>query len=213
MSLESNLQKRVARILRSLDECAAEGPRLMDDATRLWRRLLKMQAIVPANTDPAALELACYALQLPFCGDKAAKNKSPLRTRLRDRSVLAIQLLPKFFDEAHPDQSLLDRTIALLEQMPDREPKSLDARLLADAVNLEDFGVSGMILQTIQLSRTGDGLAQLIDGAEKRELYGYWDARLRDGFHFESARKIAEQRLEHARAATKLLMQEWNSEL
>ncbi len=213
MSLEIELQKRAARMLRSLDECATEGPRLLDDAARLWRRLQKMQAIVPTNSDPAALELACYALQLPFCGDKAVRNKSPLRTRLRDRSVLAIQLLPRLVGESVPDQALLDRTINLLEQMPDREPKSLDARLLADAVNLEDFGVSGMILQTIQLTRSGDGLVQLIDGAEKRELYGYWDARLRDGFHFESARRIAAERLENARAVTKLLMQEWNSEL
>ena len=212
MSLEIGLQKRLARTLRSLEECAADGPRLLDDAARLWRRLQKMQAIVPANTDPAALELSCYALQLPFCGDKLAKNKAPLRTRLRDRGVMAIQLLPRLFEEPGADLALLDRTVALLEQMPDRDPKSLDARLLADAINLEDFGVSGLILQTIQLCRTGDGLAQLIDGAEKRELYGYWDARLRDGFHFESARKMAAERLENARAATKLLMQEWNSE-
>ncbi len=74
------------------------------------------------------------------------------------------------FDDPAVDESLLDRTLALLEQMPDREPKLPDARLLADALNLEDFGVSGLILQTIQLCRQGDGLAQLIDGAGKTRV-------------------------------------------
>lgn len=214
MSLDAGLIKRLGRILRALDERATEGPRLLDDAARLWRRLQKMLAmnLVPTTADQAALELACYALQLPFAGEKSSRSKPPVRTRLRDRAALAIELLPRVFDDPAADQSLLQRTVALLEQMPDRDPKLPDARLLADALNLEDFGVMGIILQSIQLCRQGDGLAQLIDGAEKRELYGYWDARLRDGFHFESTRRIAQQRLENARAVTKLLMQEWMSE-
>jgi hypothetical protein len=214
MPLDAGLVKRLGRILRSLDERSQEGPRLVDDAARLWRRLQKMLSmnLVPTTADLAALELSCYALQLPFAGDKAVRGKSQVKTRLRDRATLSIELLPKLFDDASADESLLDRTLTLLEQMPDREPKLPDARLLADAINLEDFGVTGIILQTIQLCRQGDGLAQLIDGAEKRELYGYWDARLRDGFHFEYTRRIAHQRLENARAATKLLAEEWMSE-
>jgi len=51
-----------------------------------------------------------------------------------------------------------------------------DAKLLADAVNLDDYGVIGFSLQAIQLARQGDGIAQLIDGLEKREQYGYWEA-------------------------------------
>ncbi len=206
--------KRLARTLRWIDERGAEGPRLLDDAARLWRRLQKMLAmnLVPASADVLALELSCYALQLPFAGDKATRNKAPVRTRLKDRAVIAIEQLPKLFEEPAADDELLTRTLTLLEQMPEREPKLPDARLLADALNLEDFGVSGLIVQTIQLCRQGDGLAQLIDGAEKRELYGYWDARLKDGFHFESTRRIAQERLENARAAIKLLAAEWMAE-
>jgi hypothetical protein len=115
------------------------------------------------------------------------------------------------FEEAIAE-SLLDRTTRLLEELPEKSPKLTDARLLADAVNLEDFGVSGLIVQTIQLCRQGDGLAQLIEGTEKRELYGYWEARLKDGFHFEPARRLAHKRLENARAAAKLLNEEWLQE-
>jgi hypothetical protein len=131
---------------------------------------------------------------------------------LKDRAMLAIELLPAHFDSQIADDQLLARTIALLEQMPERTPKLPEARLLADALNLDDFGVSGLIVQTFQLARQGDGLSQLLDGAEKRELYGYWDARLKDGFHFEPARRIAQARLENARLAIKLLASECSAE-
>jgi hypothetical protein len=214
MSLDATLTRRIVRALSVLDERGTTGPRLVDDAVRLWRRVKKLLSmeLVPSSADAEALELACYALQLPFAYDKSHRGQQPVRTRLKDRAVIAVESLPRVFNEPSQqpaaDESLLERTIALLEQIPERLPKSTDARLLADAINLEDFGVSGLVVQTIQLCRQGDGLAQLIDGAEKRELYGYWDARLKDGFHFEQTRRIAQARLEHARAATKLLSQE-----
>ena len=83
-----------------------------------------------------------------------------------------------------------------------------EAKVLADAVNLDDFGITGLIIQAVQLSRQGDGLMQVADGAEKREQYGYWDARLKDGFHFEPVRQMARRRLENTRAAAKLLAME-----
>jgi hypothetical protein len=83
-----------------------------------------------------------------------------------------------------------------------------DAKLLADALNLEDFGVIGLMMQMTHLARQGDGVLQLSDGAEKREQYGYWDARLKDGFHFEPVRQIARRRLEHARRVATMLADE-----
>ena len=77
--------------------------------------------------------------------------------------------------------------------------------LLADALNLEDFGVAGLLVQAIQIARQGGGIMQIADGCEKREQYGYWDARLKDGFHFEPTRQIARKRLEHARKVAALL--------
>ena len=75
-------------------------------------------------------------------------------------------------------------------------------------MNLEDFGVTGLLLQAIQLCRAGCGVAEIVDGQEKREQYGYWEVRLKDGFHFEPVRRLARQRLEHSRRVTALLLQE-----
>jgi len=92
--------------------------------------------------------------------------------------------------------------------MPHRSPMLDEARILADAFNLEDFGVTGLVNQIIQLSVQGEGLLQFADGCRKRDAYGYWEARLRDGFHFDSAKQIARQRLDHSRQVFGLLSKE-----
>jgi hypothetical protein len=214
MPLDATLTKRMVRALSVLDERGTTGPRLVDDSARLWRRVKKLLSmeLVPSQIDRDSLELACYALQLPFAYDKSHRNQQTLRTRLKDRATLAVEALPDIFVLTSSDNSLLERTMALLAQMPQRTPKISEAKILADAVNLDDFGVCGLIVQTIQLARQGEGMQQLIDGSEKRELYGYWDARLKDGFHFEQTRRIAQSRLENARAVTKMLTQEWMQE-
>jgi hypothetical protein len=83
-----------------------------------------------------------------------------------------------------------------------------EARLLADAVNLDDFGISGLIMQAMQLSRLNAGVEQVADGFQKRRDYGYWEARLKDGFHFEPVRKLARERLKRATHMVDLLLAE-----
>jgi hypothetical protein len=82
------------------------------------------------------------------------------------------------------------------------------ARLLADAVNLDDFGVIGVTQQAAQHARHGEGVNKLAYWLDRQEQYGYWDARLKEGFHFEPVRHIARQRLENARKVTAMLRAE-----
>ena len=96
----------------------------------------------------------------------------------------------------------------ILHEMPHRSPMLDEAKLLADAVNLEDFGVIGVVAQTVQLGRAGEGVTQLAQNCDKREQYGYWDARLKDGFHFEAVRQIALRRLNTTRQLCALLAEE-----
>src|SRR5206468_991965 len=100
------------------------------------------------------------------------------------------------------------RATRVLHEMPHRSPILDEAKLLADAVNLDDFGVTGLTQQIVQLARQGEGVVQLADGLDKREQYHYWEARLKDGFHFEPVRHIARRRLESARQVARLLMEE-----
>jgi len=207
--VDGKLRQRLTRLLGGVDEHGTSGPRLIDDAGRLWRRaqrLLAMNLIGPdVNRD--AMELACYALQLPMRERKLLPTGKLGRTSLKDRSDLAAEMLVSQVGDEASDE-LLDQTTRILQELPQRSPVLDEAKLLADAVNLEDFGATGLFAQAIQIGRAGDGVKQIAEGCEKREQYGYWDARLRDGFHFPPIREIARKRLEAARAACKLLTDE-----
>lgn len=212
MPVEKKLFAVLERALRVVDDAPVSGPRLVDDAGRLWgrcRRLLGMGLVDPAGAQPDALELACYAVHLPLRGSaKGATARGKLgRTSLKDRVEQAAELLVGLASD-HADEALLDRTTRVLHEVAHRKPAMDEARVLADAINLEDFSVAGLFVQTIELTRNGDGLLQLVDGIDKREQYGYWDARLKDGFHFEPVRKLARARLEHVRKVAAMLASE-----
>ena len=209
MALSPKLQQRLATVLGTVDEHHTRGPRLLDDAARLWRRVQRFLALklIANDTDTDGLELACFALQLPMRDVKALPIGRLGRVNLRDRAEQAAELLVGTLGD-EVEEELLDRTTRLLQEMSQRAPILDEARLLADAVNLDDFGVTGLILQIIQLSRQGHGVAQVREGCIKREQYGYWEARLKDGFHFPAVRQMAERRLTSARQACRWLGEE-----
>jgi hypothetical protein len=213
MPLDAKLRRRLQQTLGVVDDHDTKGPRLLDDAARLWNRCQRFLAMNLAGAEPDldALELACYALQLPVRQAKPPATGKFGRTNLKDRAEQAAELLVSLFD-SQIDEHLLDRAARLLHEMSHRTPVPDEARVLADAVNLDDFGVVGLLMQMIQITRIGDGLNQLAEGAEKRDQYGYWEARLKDGFHFEPVRKIAQARLLNARQVAKMLAAEMNED-
>ncbi|HEY7089438.1 MAG TPA: hypothetical protein VH518_15175 [Tepidisphaeraceae bacterium] len=208
MSLQAQVRKQLAHALAIVDEHGTRGPRLVDDAQRLWQRIEKLVSMnLVAEPDLEALEVACYALQLPMRQAKPPSGGKLGRTSLRERAEQAAEELVSTFTDKLPEE-LLDRATRLLQETPHRPPVLEDAKLLADAINLDDFGVVGLVVQMIQLARQGDGVVQLGEGADKREQYGYWEARLKDGFHFEPIRQIAKKRLSQARQVTAMLASE-----
>jgi hypothetical protein len=206
MSLQPDLRKRLEKVLSTLDDQGMLGPRLSGDAARLWKRAAKFISmnLIGAGPDTDALELACYALQLPPRQGRGVMPGRLGRTNLRDRCEQAAELLVSVMGN-DIDEGLLDRTTRLLHEVPHRSPVLDEAKLLADVINLEDFGLIGLILQTIQLALQGEGVGDLALAAEKREEYGYWEARTKDGFHFEAVRAIAIKRLANSRKFAKML--------
>lgn len=208
MSLQAHVRKHLTKMLEVVDEQGTRGPRLLDDAQRLWHRVQKFIAMgLAVQPDLQALELACYAVQLPMNQAKPPTWGKPGRTSLRERAEQAAELMVNLLQD-HVEEDLLDRAVRLLHEMPHRSPMLEDARLLADAINLDDFGVTGLVMQMIELARQGDGVRQLAEGCEKREQYGYWEVRLKDGFHFEQIREIARRRLSRARKVAAMLAEE-----
>jgi hypothetical protein len=182
-------------LLSTVDPHGTTGRRLLDNSSRLCsltHHLLSLN-LIPPPTDTAAIDLACSALQLTLRHPQP--QRSPMT--LRDRAESAVELLISSVQSGE-DGPLLDRACQLLQQIPQRAPATPEARLLADAVNLEDFGLTGMLSLMVSLAVAGDGITQLAEACSTREQYGYWDARLAR-FHFPAVRELATRRLASAR--------------
>jgi hypothetical protein len=184
-----------------LDHLGAAGPRLPDDGWRLWNRLGRFLdlGLAEVEVDRPALQLACFALQLPLRHPRPNSGRSGILT-VRERAEQAAELLLAEFGPAY-DTRLLEQTAAILRQMPQGAPPTQEARLLSDAVNLDEFGLTGFVVQALNLGRVQGSVAQAAEAFAKREEYGYWDLRLKSGFHFPAVREMARQRLASARAA------------
>ena len=210
MSLDAKIINRLHKTLVVVDEHGTEGPRLLDDARRLWfrvQRFIGMSLVPSPGLNLAALELACLALQLPQRRLRTLAGGRPTRSTLRERAEEAAELLIGI--AAHDaSEDLLDRTVRVLHEMPERSPMLEESKLLADAFNLADFGLTGLLDLALQTGQHGQGVIQFADGLEKRDQYGYWDARLKDGFHFEPIRTLAKKRLDNARKAAGMLREE-----
>ncbi len=96
----------------------------------------------------------------------------------------------------------------LLQELPQRPPVLDEAKVLADAVNLDDFGAGGSLRLAGELATRGHGISSVARGWETRHDYGYWRSRLNDGFHFAASRAIARRRLDNARRLFEMLAEE-----
>jgi len=212
-----NVDSDILRALTIVDESGVRGTRLVDDALRLWKRVGRLGAmgLGSSQMDRPALELACFALQLPLIPAKPSKNSRPLAppsarqpaTNLRERAEQAAELLLSGFVQTY-DAKLLERTARILRELPRKRPTSEEACLLGDALNLDDFGLLGCTLQAMQQGRANGSVAQLIDAFEKRDQYGYWDMRLKDGFSYDAVRDLARRRLAETREVVQRLAEE-----
>jgi hypothetical protein len=212
--VDPKLRQRLTRALSVVDEHGTTGPRLIEDAERLWKRVqaLLSLGLIPNGSDAEALELTCYALQLPMRSSRNLPAGKLGRTNLRDRSEQSAELLVSALGN-DTSEELIDRVTNILLALPHRRPAYEESKLLADALNLDDFGLIGFVNRSMQLGRQGDGVNQVAEGNRSRDAYGYWEARLKDGFHFEPVRKIARERLANARAAAKLLEDELGGDI
>ena len=102
----------------------------------------------------------------------------------------------------------LDRMIKILQEHRRRETKTPEARLLSDAVSMEEFGLIGLWNQNRQFHASGKTLEQLLKLWKAQHDYGYWESRLRDGFHYEAARSAARNRLAQMKGIYERLQRE-----
>jgi hypothetical protein len=83
-----------------------------------------------------------------------------------------------------------------IRECNDRYSKSLEARVLSEAENLDEIGIMYVLRQFRQYQAEGRPLGQLLVSWTRHREYHYWDARINDCLRWETTRQIARARLE-----------------
>ena len=76
-----------------------------------------------------------------------------------------------------------------------RNPDSIEAQILCEAINLNGFGYMPLWLSIRRGMLEGKGVQAVIDTWKRKKEYHFWSARLHDSFRFEPVRKLAADRL------------------
>ena len=210
MALDSRVLTQLRKSMSAGEDAAVrrDGARQATEVAKLVDRVHKLIALTgisPAGgLDLDSLDLACHALHLPPRRGRSAPDGRAVRSSLRQRSEDAIEMLIRVAGK-EVGEELLERTARLLREMHHRTPSLPEARVLADAVSLDDFGAVGLLRLAVETGRRGGNLLDVADGIDKRIQYGYWEARLKEGFHFSQTREIARRRLEHSKQFAQML--------
>jgi len=88
----------------------------------------------------------------------------------------------------------------IIRRTHDATAELAEAKILSDADSLDDIGALGIWRDLRRYCLEGRAIDEAVNAWERREEYGYWEARLRDVFHLETSRRLAEARVASARA-------------
>lgn len=90
----------------------------------------------------------------------------------------------------------MQRAARAVRTQHERGAASIEARIVADARCLQEFGVLSLWPMIRRGMSEGKAVQALLDAWNRKKEYHFWEARLADSFHFESVRRLAGARLE-----------------
>jgi HD superfamily phosphodiesterase len=93
----------------------------------------------------------------------------------------------------------LSRIQEIIRRAHDASIELAEAKLLSDADSLDDIGALGVWRDMRRNILEGRAVDDTVRAWQRREEYGYWEARLREAFNLETSRRLAERRLAAAR--------------
>jgi hypothetical protein len=132
-------------------------------------------------------------------------------TRFREGTVERIEVLLGSLSEADHEQGALLMERSLADLLPkealdlaarairgtrNRGNELIEAQVVAEADNLQEFGVLSLWPAIRRGAVEGKGVQAVLDTWRRKKEYQFWTARLNDSFRFEPVRELARRRLE-----------------
>jgi hypothetical protein len=185
------------RVLAPKPPGPAEPPRYaLDRALRTVRTIDRLAPLAGDTFERLELaRIAALYATIANCGchiPAGANGKLADDHAHNDAAELAADHLKNLLP---PDD--LDLLARILREHRRRHTDLPEARILADALCLEEFGLIGLWHQMRALHAQSKTPEQLLKLWKAQHDYGYWNTRLRDGFHYEITRTTAAARLAH----------------
>jgi hypothetical protein len=147
-----------------------------------------------------------YQLYSHTKGKSLSEAILELRGRqLRDYSVQRIQEK----DAAPLLKDKLDLVCRIIIESESRTAQLTEAKILSDARLLDEFGALGLLQEMNRYFLQGKGVGAFLDGWDRKVEYRYWEARLQEGFHYPSVRRLAQNRFAVMEQAVRQLRKEY----
>jgi hypothetical protein len=173
-----------------------------DRSMRVVRCIERLAPVIGERVE--RLELAkVAALYASVAQNVAGPGKSADDEAYGDAAELAADQLK---DLLPPND--LELMLRILQEHRRRETTMPEARVLADALTMEEFGLIGLWNKNREFHASGKTLEQLLKLWKAQHDYGYWESRLRDGFHYDASRRAASERLGHMKGIYERLQRE-----
>ncbi|MDD5459495.1 MAG: hypothetical protein PHF37_08905 [Phycisphaerae bacterium] len=122
---------------------------------------------------------------------------------------IADRELSKLLDSSH-----IQKICMTIIESASHFSSQLEANILCDARNLDDMGLAGILAEFRRCTPTSPGKAtnDIVSIWQRKIDYGYWQARLKEDFHFPEVRRIASHRIVTAEKFMSQLSRELASE-
>ena len=167
-------------------------------ATVAQRIILLDEVRVHDPDEAAVLAAALYhdAAWAIRCRDGEIDRTEILLSPINDTAAeQAAALLEERLADVLPTGSL-ERAARAIRLMHEREPQSIEAQVVAEANNLEEFGLLSLWPSIRRGMVEGKGIQAVIESWRRKKEYHFWTARLRDSFRFDAIRHLASARLQ-----------------
>lgn len=162
------------------------------------RQIVGLAEVVATGADEAAVVVAALYHEAGWMARLKRGEIDPadifVRSTRDDHREEGSAMLERSMAKLLPGESLT-RALHAVRAMDDRHTDRGDALALMDADHLDEFGVISLWPTVRKGLLDGRGVQAAVETWRRRKEYRFWEARLRDSFHFDAVRDVARSRL------------------